>query len=74
MHIIAQKHEKHWKIVNPDISEIYKKDELINLLESSNYVVWPEFLDLIVSNVPEDDNLIEVLQNFYKGKLEVLPF
>ena len=28
MRIIAQKHEKHWKIMNHGIAEIHKKDEL----------------------------------------------
>ena len=74
MKIIVQKHDKHWRIVHHGNVQIYKKEKLILLFESSSYVVWSEFLDLIVSNVPESDNLIQVVQDFYKDEIEVLPF
>ncbi len=74
MNLIVRKDGKKWSAYEQNDKEILKKSELIEYLKSLSYDVLSDENELVISNVPSEANVCELVHKFYGGKEDVCPF
>ena len=74
MIIVARQTGSIWKISEENDNKILKNKDLITFLESKGYSINHEENSIIVSNVPKEDFLANIMNDFYGDLAEVYPF
>jgi len=74
MKIIARQFDDIWKVFEENNNEVLNKKDLMVFLESRGYSMSFEDNLIIVSNVPKEDFLANIMKDFYGELAEVYPF